>query len=177
MSTVDGVNSTTNTSNSSSSNKSASSTSSNSTLGKDDFLKLLVTQMQNQDPSNPMDDTQSVAEMAQFSALEQMTNIATAMDTLNTNMTNFMQQSALSQGAALIGKTVTGVDTDGKTKIEGTVESVIWTDGAPQLQVLQSDGTTANLDMSLITSVQNPSSSQTDGTSTTGSGTGSTPTN
>jgi len=55
----------------------------NGTLGKDDFLKLLATQMQYQDPLNPMDNTQFLAQMAQFSSLEQMTNISSGIDTLN----------------------------------------------------------------------------------------------
>ena len=47
-----------------------------SELGKDEFLKLLVTQLQNQDPLNPQDDTQFISQLAQFSALEQMTNMS-----------------------------------------------------------------------------------------------------
>lgn len=54
-------------------------------LGKDDFLKLLMTQMQNQDPTKPMDDTQSIAQLAQFSSLEQMQNLNTAMTSLKAN--------------------------------------------------------------------------------------------
>ena len=46
-----------------------------STLGKDDFLKILMTQLQNQDPLNPMQDKDFVAQMATFSSLEQMTNM------------------------------------------------------------------------------------------------------
>jgi Flagellar hook capping protein len=134
-------------------------TDSTSLLGKDDFLKLLAVQMQNQDPMNPMDNSQSIAQLAQFSALEQMNNIATSINTLNTNMTSFMQQSALSQGAALIGKLVSGVDTDGTTTIEGTVEAVKWLDGDPKLQVRKADGTLVDLEMSLITSVKEPSAS------------------
>ena len=126
----------------------------NSSLGKDDFLKLLVTQMQNQDPMNPVDNTQSIAQMAQFSSLEQMTNIATAMGTLNQTMTALSQQSSLTQGAALIGKSVSGVDLDGVTVIAGTVQSVKWLDGNPKLQILKSDGSTVDLEMSLITLVQ-----------------------
>ncbi len=45
-------------------------------LGKDAFLQLLVTQMQYQDPLAPTDDTQFIAQLAQFTALEQMTNVA-----------------------------------------------------------------------------------------------------
>ena len=45
-------------------------------LGRDAFLKLLVTQMQYQDPLNPMDNSQMLSQMAQFSALEQMQNVS-----------------------------------------------------------------------------------------------------
>ncbi|AFM42684.1 flagellar hook capping protein [Desulfosporosinus acidiphilus SJ4] len=148
--TINATNSTTSTSSTSNTQQ----TNSNSTLGKDDFLKLLVTQMENQDPMNPMDNTQSIAQMAQFSSLEQMTNIATAMDTLNTNFSSYNQQSLLAQGASLIGKTVSGLDTDGTTTISGTVEAVKWLDSNPKLQVRESDGSLVDLEMSMITQVQ-----------------------
>lgn len=52
------------------------------TLGKDDFLKLFIAQMQNQDPLNPSDSTQMASQMAQFNSLEQMMNVNTTLDQL-----------------------------------------------------------------------------------------------
>ncbi|MBM7598591.1 flagellar basal-body rod modification protein FlgD [Virgibacillus halotolerans] len=51
-------------------------------LGKDEFLKILMTQLQNQDPLDPMDDREFVSQMATFSSLEQMMNMANSIDTL-----------------------------------------------------------------------------------------------
>lgn len=125
----------------------------NDTLGKDDFLKLLIAQMQNQDPLSPMDNKDSIAQMATFSSLEQMNNIASSMNELNSTMGLFSQQSSLMQGAAMIGKWVSGVDVDGETIIEGTVEAVKWLDGDPKLQIRKEDGTLVDLEMGLITQV------------------------
>jgi len=72
-------------------------------LGKDDFLKLLVTQMKNQDPLNPMDGTEYTAQLAQFSSLEALQNIDAEIQQLKTN------QAAAnnSRAADYLGKTVT----------------------------------------------------------------------
>ncbi|MEK9197776.1 flagellar hook assembly protein FlgD [Lysinibacillus halotolerans] len=59
-----------------------SETGDNSSLGKDAFLKILITQLQNQDPTQPMDDKEFISQMAQFSSLEQMQNMTTAMEDL-----------------------------------------------------------------------------------------------
>ncbi|WP_052366403.1 flagellar hook assembly protein FlgD [Geomicrobium sp. JCM 19055] len=72
-------------------------------LGKDDFLKLLIAQLQNQDPLDPMDDREFIAQMAQFSSLEQMTNMNAAMQKLS----NQQESAALVQHSELIGKNVT----------------------------------------------------------------------
>ncbi|MCL7746471.1 flagellar hook assembly protein FlgD [Halalkalibacter alkaliphilus] len=71
-------------------------------LGKDDFLKILITQLQNQDPANPMDDREFIAQMAQFSSLEQMTNMNQAMQKFITMQTS----QNLVQHSELIGKNV-----------------------------------------------------------------------
>ncbi len=67
------------------------------------FLNLLVAQMKNQDPTNPMDSTQYVAQLASFSQVEQSVQI-------NTKLENLLQASTLSQADALIGRTVTSAD-------------------------------------------------------------------
>lgn len=72
-----------------------------SELGKDEFLKLMMAQIKNQDPLEPMDSKDMTAQMAQFSALEQLVNMNTKMD----KMTNQKQDNMI-QGSNLIGKRV-----------------------------------------------------------------------
>jgi flagellar basal-body rod modification protein FlgD len=64
-------------------------------LGKDQFLTLLVAQLQHQDPLNPAEDTQFVAQLAQFSQLEFTQNSTKAISTLAENMTSFMEMQTL----------------------------------------------------------------------------------
>jgi flagellar basal-body rod modification protein FlgD len=71
-------------------------------LGKDDFLKLLTTQLKHQDPLNPMEGTEFTAQLAQFSSLEQLNNINTSIEQLTASQTS-MQNA---QAVTLIGKTV-----------------------------------------------------------------------
>ena len=81
---------------------SSSSTSTNlgsTTIGKEDFLKLLVAQLKYQDPLNPQDPSQFVAELAQFSQLEQLTN-------LNSSMEAVAAQSSTTEWVSAIGKKV-----------------------------------------------------------------------
>ncbi len=76
------------------------------TLGKDDFLMLLVTKLQNQDPLKPMDDEAFVAQLAQFSSLEQMNNIADAIN--EANKLDYLQMQSLNNAmaAGFVGKDI-----------------------------------------------------------------------
>ena len=84
-------------------------------LDKDDFLKILITQLTHQDPTRPMEDREFIAQMAQFSSLEQMTNMSREFGKLQNVL-------ASSQAINLIGKTVQIVD--GDQLIMGKVEEV-----------------------------------------------------
>ena len=106
-----------------------------SNLDKDAFLKLFAIQMQHQDPSSPMDDSQMMAQMAQFSTLEQVSNLAA-----NSARTNVI---------GLIGHTVTYKNAAGE-KVSGEVTKVSnGSDGSVLLTV----GDKTGIDPSLITEV------------------------
>jgi len=86
-------------------------------LGKDSFLNLLTTQLKNQNPLKPMDNTKFISQMAQFSSLEQMNN-------MNSSLSQFIKSQSVSQGASLIGKTVETVNEDTGKTVKGTVKEV-----------------------------------------------------
>lgn len=105
-----------------------------SILGKDDFLKLLIGQMRNQDPLNPTDGAEYMAQMTQFSILEQITNLNQTMSAASSNE---YDQNAIS----LIGKEITYMRIVG-TQLEtfsGRVESVSFTSQGPKLRVAGED--------------------------------------
>ena len=105
---------------------------SNGSLGKDDFLKLFVAQLQHQDPMNPMQDSDFMGQMASFSTLEQVSNLAAANERIATSLS--------STGAiGLIGRTVTYTDANDQTHT-GIVEKVTTQDGKPFLTVAGTDG-------------------------------------
>jgi flagellar basal-body rod modification protein FlgD len=95
------------------------------TLNYDSFLKLLVAQMKNQDPTDPIDASEQMSQLATFSGVEQ------AIKT-NTHLESLIQETSLSQAASMIGKTITSAD--GETT--GVVKSV----------AVKSDGLTATLE-------------------------------
>jgi flagellar basal-body rod modification protein FlgD len=97
---------------STSSTTSNSSAASAASLNYDSFLKLFMAELQNQDPTSPMDTTEQMSQLASFSQVEQQVKI-------NTNLTSLISQSMIGQASNLIGKTVT--DADGNT---GVVKSI-----------------------------------------------------
>ncbi|TSB46414.1 flagellar hook assembly protein FlgD [Alkalicoccobacillus porphyridii] len=110
------------------------------TLGKDDFLRLLLIQLQNQDPSNPVDDREFIAQMATFSSLEQMTN-------MNKTLEGFVQSQAnqsLVKYSDLIGKEVSyqvARENDQSTETSSATVTSVKYDKNRQLQIGLEDGT------------------------------------
>src|SRR3954471_2648509 len=90
--------------------------SSMASLDKDAFLKLLVAQLQHQDPTSPQDSSQWTAQMAQFSTVEQLTNLATSS-------AKSSKSATMSQAVALLGRDVTYTGKDRQT-VQGTVQRV-----------------------------------------------------
>ncbi|SES75189.1 flagellar basal-body rod modification protein FlgD [Oceanobacillus limi] len=91
-------------------------------LGKDEFLKILMTQLQNQDPTAPMDDKEFISQMTTFSSLEQMMNMTASIDKLVQNQT----VSPVIQYSHMIGKEVTYDTYDKETeKKSGQETSVV----------------------------------------------------
>jgi flagellar basal-body rod modification protein FlgD len=105
----------------------ASGAGSTSSMGENDFLKLMMDQLQNQDPLNPSDPTQFLGELAQFTSLEQQTNLATTSAATATQQSN---ASAL----ALLGHTVSYTDSNGIAQ-SGAVSKVDFTSSGPTLTI------------------------------------------
>src|SRR4051794_20568188 len=114
-----------------------------STLGKDDFLKLLVGQLQHQDPMEPANDTEFIGQMAQFSSLEQESNTAESTGQM-------ADQLGRSGALGLIGRTVTYTDAAKQTQT-GVVQQVdIGKDGKATLTV----GGAPGIDAGAVTQVK-----------------------
>jgi flagellar basal-body rod modification protein FlgD len=119
--------------------KQASQLGASSNLGKQDFLKLLMAQLRNQDPLKPMEDREFIAQMAQFSALE-ATQQLTSVFERNSNL------QLMSQAGALVGKHVEAVSADGST-VTGEVAGVSFdsSDGVSITPMLSVDGQQVDL--------------------------------
>ncbi len=96
-------------------------------LGQDEFLKLLTTQLKAQDPMKPVEDTQFIAQMAQFSSLNQMQMLNKNFDSFNKSVTEATTMQTLAQASALIGKVVTAGPSMAERAM-GTVQEIRVTD-------------------------------------------------
>ena len=97
----------------------------NQQLGKDDFLKILLTQLAHQDPTAPMQDREFIAQMAQFSGLEQMTNMAA-------DFARMAQMLRVTEASSALGKAVELTHAD--ETVQGLVQAVT-RDEMPQILV------------------------------------------
>ena len=100
-------------------------TSNNQFVSQNTFLTLLITQLKNQDPMNPQDSSQFVAQLASFSSLEQMTQ-------LNKNITQVLENSVTN----LMGQTVTVADPSTQSGFtQGVVSGIVYYADGPAIQV------------------------------------------
>lgn len=111
-------------------------------LNQTDFLKLLVAQIQFQDPMNPQSNTDMAAQLAQFTSLQQATQSSSSL--------------AMMQASSLIGSTVT-VQVDSKTTATGMVTGVVLNNGTPQIMVQSANAngvtTSTNYNLGQVISV------------------------
>ncbi len=124
-------------------NSSTQQTAPGGALDENSFLKLLMTELQNQDPNNAVDDTQFISELAQFSSLQETTN-------MSENLSD-------AQAVGMIGKTVTYPDPSDPTStntLSGQVSSVSFTSNGPSLSVTNSTGGTDTVALSSVTGVR-----------------------
>ena len=112
------------------------STSSGSDLSPNAFLQLLTTELMNQDPTQPQDPTQSVTQLAQFSALQYQQQLTSAFQAFQSNF-------SVLQASSLVGKQVTVdvTDSQGNSSSEtGTINTIEVQNGTPYFTMLQSNG-------------------------------------
>ena len=135
-------------------------TKKNDELGQDAFLQLLVTQLQNQDPLDPQDNSSYIAELAQFSALEQMTNVAKSLEDLGKIVGNIDTSVLVGQLSGMIGMNIDWVETINEADEEGNpishqeamngvVGGVTIVEGVPSL-VVEKDGEKYQVDISKV---------------------------
>lgn len=113
-------------------NTAATTTVPQSVVNQDDFLKILLTQLQFQDPLKPLDNQEFIAQLAQFTNLEQTRE-------LDDNVSTLLSIQSISQSIGLIGKTVDVAAQDG-SQSTGTVTTLGFNAGQPRLTVRTSNG-------------------------------------
>jgi flagellar basal-body rod modification protein FlgD len=126
-----------------------------------DFMTLLVTQLQNQNPLEPMDNSQMTSQLAQLSQLELTEGMNTNLETLNTTVSgmnssfeNALWMAQLDYARSLLGKTVNFYDSDSARTLEGTVKKMAFDSGGNPVLTVESDGEKYTASLSTITGVQ-----------------------
>jgi len=104
-----------------------SSTSSKKSLTANDFIQMMITQLQNQDPTEPTKSSDLLAQMSQIGSLQSSTELQSSLKTITL-------QNSLSSAGAMIGKTVTGKDENG-ADMKGIVTGVKVVDGSLSLNL------------------------------------------
>ena len=151
----------------------AVSTAASQTLGQADFLKLMTAQLQNQDPFNPVDNTQMVAQMAQFSSLSGITDMSTTLKTIAAKLTGTSTADAMSY----VGKTVLTAGDTAYARTTGGIAGAVELDGdATDVTVTIQDANGATLKtMSLGQTAKGTAEFDWDGTTTSGQPAGNGP--
>lgn len=114
----------------SASSASAVTTATNNELGKDAFLKLLIAELSNQDPTNPVEDREFISQMATFSSLEQMQNMNATLES--------MSEANKFSAVSYIGKAVAFTNDDGE-QVPAVVTAVWFENGKVILDTTQGD--------------------------------------
>ncbi len=100
----------------------------NSTIGKDQFLQLFITEARNQNPLEPMDNTEFLTQVAQFTSVEQLSNMASSFE-------DVLKLTEFNNATGLIGNRVTFVDADLGYSTDGIVDGVTVKDSKVYLEV------------------------------------------
>jgi flagellar basal-body rod modification protein FlgD len=108
-------------------NQNTSSTNSFQSLTAQDFLNMMVAELQNQDPTNPTDSSQILQEVSQIDAIQSNTQLTTTLQGVQLGQ-------SIATASALIGMSVVGTDANGNS-VSGTVSSASINNGAAQLQI------------------------------------------
>ena len=136
-------------------------------LGKDAFLQLLVTQLQYQDPLDPQDNGEFISQMAQFTSLEQMTNVANGLEKVSKVVSNIDTSVLVGQLSSMIGKSVDWIETIESADEEGnplsttesfsvTITGVTVSEGSTRVVAVDAEGTVHHVDIANIAHLYKP---------------------
>ena len=147
----------------------------NDSLGKDAFLQLLVTQLRHQDPLSPDDNTQYIAQLAQFSSLEQMTQMVKGFENVSNLVSNIDSSVLVGSLSNMIGKNIQWThvtktkDAEGNPKTSseafaGNVRGVKVSNGKPMVVAQDAKGKLHEVEVSEIDAIADPPKPKTSGT-------------